>query len=143
MEEKKYGHYFITVPKMEQLPFSAAEGAVTGKTDTRIYIDNKMVEGCNTHILHIGVIDVPSTNPFTEDHVHPYDEIILIMGTDMDNPEDLGGEIEYYLGEEREVHRTDRTNAVWLPKGFNHNVKFLRVNRPFILVAISLSGKYE
>ena len=69
MKGKKYAHHFITVPKMEQLPFSAAEGAVTGKTDTRIYIDNEMVEGCNTHILHIGLIDVPSTNPFTEDHV--------------------------------------------------------------------------
>ena len=31
MEEKKYKHHFITVPKMEQLPFSAAEGVVTGK----------------------------------------------------------------------------------------------------------------
>jgi hypothetical protein len=110
-KRKKYEHHFITVPKMEQLPFSATEGSVTGKTDTRIYIDNEMVEGCNTHILHIGLVDVPSTNPFTEDHVHPYDEIILLLGTDMDSPENLGGEIEYYLGEEREPHRTDSARA--------------------------------
>lgn len=128
---------------MEKLAFGATTEKVTGKTDTRVYISEKLVEGSNTHIAHIGIVDMPSTNPFTEDHVHPYDEIILLLGTDMDNPEDLGGEIEYYLGEEREPHRTDRTNAVWLPKGFNHNLKFLRVDKPFILVAISLSGKYE
>lgn len=139
---KKYSSYFITVPKMEQLPFSAAEGVVTGKTETRIYMDEELVKGCDTHILHIGLIDVPSTNPFTEDHLHPYDEIILLMGTNMDDPEDLGGEIEYILGEEGELHRTDRSNAVFLPKGFKHNLRFLRVDRPFILLAISLSGKY-
>ncbi len=109
---------------MEQLPFSAAEGVVTGKTETRIYMDEELIKGCDTHILHIGLIDVPSTNPFTEDHLHPYDEIILLMGTNMDDPEDLGGEIEYILGEEGELHRTDRSNAVFLPKGFKHNLRF-------------------
>lgn len=139
---KKYSHLFITVPEMEKLAFGATTEKVTGKTDTRVYISEKLVEGSNTHIVHIGIVDMPSTNPFTEDHQHPYDEIILLLGTDMDDPEDLGGEIEYYLGDEMEPHRTDKTNAVFLPRGFKHNLKFLRVERPFILVAISLSGAY-
>ena len=142
LTEKKYSHYFITIPDMEKLAFGATTKKVTGKTDTRVYLSEKLVKGSDTHIAHIGIIDEPSTNPFTEDHQHPYDEIILLLGTDMDDPEDLGGEIEYYLGEELEPHRTDRTNAIWLPKGFKHNLKFLRVDRPFILLAISLSGEY-
>ena len=143
MSEKKYSTHFITVPVLEKLPFAATTEKVLGKTDTRVYMSNELFDGSNIHILHIGIVDKPSTNPFTEDHLHPYDEVILLLGTDMNDPEDLGGEIEYYLGDEREPHRTDKTNAVWLPKGFNHNLKFLRVDRPFILVAISLSGKYE
>jgi hypothetical protein len=142
LNENKYTHHFITVPDMEKLAFSATKDKVTGKTDTRVYISEKLVEGSNIHVAHIGIIDKPSTNPFTEDHLHPYNEVILLLGTDMDNPEELGGEIEYFLGEERESHRTNKTNAVWLPKGFKHNLKFLRVERPFILLAISLSGEY-
>ena len=143
MSEKKYSKYFITVPNMENLAFGATKEKVKGKTDTRVYISDELVKGSNTHIAHIGIIDMPSTNPFTVDHIHPYNEIILLMGTNMDDPEDLGGEIEYRLGEEGELHRTDRSNAIYLPKGFKHNIKFLRVDRPFILFAISLSGKYE
>jgi hypothetical protein len=142
MSEKKYSKYFITVPNMESLAFGATEEKVKGKTDTRVYISDELVKGSNTHIAHIGIIDVPSTNPFTVDHIHPYNEILLLMGTNMDDPEDLGGEIEWRLGEEGEIHRTDRSNAIYLPKGFKHNIKFLRVDRPFLLFAISLSGKY-
>jgi hypothetical protein len=143
MSEKKYSKYFITVPNMEKLAFGATEEKVKGKTDTRVYISDELVKGSNTHIAHIGIIDVPSTNPFTVDHIHPYNEILLLVGTNMDDPEDLGGEIEWRLGEEGEIHRSDRSNAIYLPKGFKHNIKFLRVDRPFILFAISLSGKYE
>jgi len=67
-------------------------------------MSNELFDGSNIHILHIGIVDKPSTNPFTEDHLHPYDEVILLLGTDMNDPEDLGGEIEYYLGDERENH---------------------------------------
>ena len=143
MSETKYGKYFITVPDMEKLAFSAAAGQkVLGKTETRVYMSEKLVEGSDTHIVHIGIVDMPSKNPFTEDHVHPFNAIMMFVGLDMDDPEDLGGEIEYVLGEEEELHRSDKTNAIFLPAGLKHNVKFLRVDRPFLLIAVNLSGVY-
>jgi len=143
LSDKKYSKYFITVPAMEKLAFSAAANQkVSGKTDTRVYMSEELVKGSDTHIVHIGIIDVPNINPFTEDHVHPYNAIMMLMGLDMDDPEDLGGEIEYILGEEGEIHRTDKTNAIFLPAGFKHNLKFLRVDRPFLLIALNLSGAY-
>ena len=143
MSDKKYSKYFITVPAMEKLAFSAAANKkVLGKTDTRVYMSEELVKGSDTHIVHIGIIGMPSTNPFTEDHVHPFNAIMMFVGLDMNDPEDLGGEIEYILGEEGELHRTDKSSAIFLPAGFKHNVRFLRVDRPFLLIAVNLSGAY-
>jgi hypothetical protein len=142
LSEKKYSKYFITVPAMEKLAFGATTEKVLGKTDTRVYMSEELVNVSDTHIVHIGIIDMPSTNPFTEDHVHPFNAIMLLVGLDMDDPEDLGGEIEYILGEEGELHRTDKSNAIFLPAGFKHNLRFLRVDRPFLLIAVNLSGAY-
>ena len=142
MSDKKYSKYFITIPAMEKLAFGATTEKVLGKTDTRVYMSEELVNGSDTHIVHIGIIDMPSTNPFTEDHVHPFNAIMLLVGLDMDAPEDLGGEIEYILGEEGELHRTDKSNAIFLPAGFKHNLRFLRVDRPFLLIAVNLSGAY-
>lgn len=128
---------------MEKLAFSAAANQVVlGKTDTRVYMSENLVKGSDTHIVHIGIVDMPSKNPFTEDHVHPFNAIMMFVGLDMDDPEDLGGEIEYVLGEEEELHRSDKTNAIFLPAGLKHNVKFTRVDRPFLLIAINLAGAY-
>ena len=38
-------------------------------------------------------------------HTHPYDEKYLFIGTNPDDPDDLGGEVEYWLGEKEEAEK--------------------------------------
>ena len=40
---------------------------------------------------------MPEPNPHIEEHVHDYDEIIMHIGIDPDDQEDLGAEIEIYV----------------------------------------------
>ena len=65
----------------------------------------------------------------TESHTHDYDEVIAFIGTDHDNPYDLGAEAELWLGDEK--HIITKTSLVFIPAGLKHGpLYFLRVNKP-------------
>jgi len=68
------------------------------------YIDKALIEGVPNHVFISGIHTVPDPNPWLEFHAHPYDEILLFMGTDPHDIEDLGAEVEILMGDEREPH---------------------------------------
>lgn len=82
MSETKYGKYFISKPKFEKLAYSVKvpQSEARGKTRSQIYMSNALVEGCNKHIILMGIHEVPYPNPIVEHHSHPYDEILLFLG---------------------------------------------------------------
>lgn len=79
---------------------------------------------------------------WVNEHVHDYDEVLIWMGSDPENPHDLGGEIS--LDIEGENHRVTTTGSVYIPAGTRHcPLDFVRVDRPFSFIALSLSGAYS
>jgi hypothetical protein len=73
-------------------------------------------------------------------HAHDYDEMIINLGTDPKNPEDLGGEVVGFWGDEK--HILNKTSAVFIPRNVEHGVAgFNRFDRPYILMNIKLRGK--
>jgi hypothetical protein len=63
------------------------------------------------------------------------DEIVLNIGGDPANPEDLGADIEFTLG--GQPLRFNTTSALFIPKGVPHGpVKCLGYRRPYLVVAI-------
>ncbi|HEX2958956.1 MAG TPA: hypothetical protein VHO70_19130 [Chitinispirillaceae bacterium] len=54
----------------------------------------------------------------TTPHVHDYDEVLGLVGTNPDDPRDLGGETEVYLGGER--HVITKSCLIYLPAGLEH-----------------------
>jgi hypothetical protein len=59
------------------------------------------------------------------------------MGTDPDNPEDLGGEIEICMEGEPLVF--DTTSAIFIPRGMKHDpLTWRRVTRPHLEMTIML-----
>ena len=74
-------------------------------------------------------------------HVHPADEVLMFLGTDADNADELGAEIEMDLGTERERHVFDRSSAVVCPAGLPHAPIVTRwVDRPFAFLLINLAA---
>ena len=62
-------------------------------------------------------------------HTHDYDEIFGFIGTNHDDPYDLGAEVELWLGDER--HIITKTSLVFVPAGLKHSpLVFRRVDRP-------------
>ncbi|HUT67701.1 MAG TPA: hypothetical protein VMW86_04025 [Dehalococcoidales bacterium] len=75
-------------------------------------------------------------------HTHDFDEIIGFGGTNRDYPRDLGGEIEFWLGDEK--HIITRTCLIFIPKGVKHcPIIFRRVDTPIFMFEAGNDTVYE
>jgi hypothetical protein len=64
-------------------------------------------------------------------HVHDYNEVLGWIGTDWKNPNDLGGEIEFWIEDEKYILKN--SCIIYIPRGVTHGpLKDLKVDRPFI-----------
>jgi hypothetical protein len=106
-------------------------------------MSNALVPGCNVYLEYIWIWEMPNPDTIEMSHAHNYDEIVLNIGSDPENPADLGAEIEAYLGGEKQV--TDVTSAVFIPKNVEHGpVRWTKVTRPHIQATIMLgTGNYK
>jgi len=78
-------------------------------------------------------------------HAHNFDELFLYFGLDPHDTLNLGGEVEFWLGEGDEAEKfvTTKATAAWVPGGVVHNPQyFRRVDRPFLMVVIALTSEY-
>jgi hypothetical protein len=78
-------------------------------------------------------------------HAHDFDELFLFIGLDPHDTLNLGGEVEFWLGEGDEAERfiTTKATAEWVPAGVVHNPHyFRRVDRPFLMVVIAMTPEY-
>jgi hypothetical protein len=146
MPESRYAKYFITktppnpnhpqnmdrdsdVPWWCSLFISEELG---GAVPDAFYLETGMV-------LRTGTIEL-----LRESHSHPFDEYLLFHRTDPEDQLDLGGEVEFWMGDEK--HVITKTCAVFVPKGMPHcPLVFTRVDRPFVFITTgnTLGYQYE
>jgi hypothetical protein len=81
-----------------------------------------------------------------EPHVHDHDEVVYFIGSDPKDIGDLGAEVNFQIGEKgcEEDHIFSVPTAVVIPKGVWHCPMYaLRVEKPFLCMAVSNTSKYE
>ena len=140
MAKTKYGKYIISEykPPAVEAPWSPPNlgGVSKGKGGRVFYLDNSIIPGA-FYMECVWVMPRPADAPplpggrkvGTEPHTHDYDEVIAFIGTDHDNPYDLGAEVELGLGDE--IHKITKTSLVFIPAGLKHGpLTFLKVYRP-------------
>ncbi|MEM2424755.1 MAG: hypothetical protein QXU81_07575 [Candidatus Bathyarchaeia archaeon] len=72
---------------------------------------------------------------------HPHDELFILVGTDPENPTDLGGEFHIWLGlgERAEKQVIKEPSVIWIPRGLVHGPFVDKpIRRPFMLIVIAL-----
>jgi hypothetical protein len=75
-------------------------------------------------------------------HKHNFPEIFAFFGSDPDYPDDLGAEIEFWMGEGEETDKLifDTTSMIYVPGYMMHMPIFFRdVKRPLLRLAIGLN----
>lgn len=75
-------------------------------------------------------------------HTHDYDEILGFFGTDTSNVYDLGGEIEFWLEDEK--YLLTKSCLIFIPKGMKHcPIVFQRIDRPIFHFLMVTGGEYR
>jgi len=77
-------------------------------------------------------------------HKHEFDQVMLWLGTDMNDLSELGAEVEICLGEEMNTHMITTSTAVAVPKGMPHfPATITRMDRRIIFMEVSLAPIYK
>jgi hypothetical protein len=82
------------------------------------YMSSALVPEVKYHIEFGWVWGMPEPNPYVDERTYDYDKILLNIGGDCRNPEDLGADIEYVLG--GQTLNINSTGAVLIPRGVKH-----------------------
>lgn len=131
----EYGHL---VKKLDLQDTHRTKG---GNADFIAGWNGKDIEGFNlnfTWCYHTGLGAWHDKDP----HVHTYDEALLFVGCDPDNPDYLGAELS--VGLEDEVYIMDTPTVVIAPKNVVHCPLITkRVDKPYMFSAICLSNDHD
>lgn len=108
-----------------------------------LYLDDEVIQGAfYTECVWIwpGKEFYP-TAAEPEVHAHDFDEVITFFGTDFEHPNELCGEIELGLGDERYI--LTKSCMVFVPKGLKHGPLIIRrVDRPIFHFATGPGRTY-
>jgi hypothetical protein len=137
--EGEYGKYFVT--ELHAPEFSPEFLERYKKFGNRVrWIDGDMVPGAfqmNASWYHSALDE-----PLFEEHVHDNDEMVCFFGSDPENPDDLGGIVEF--GMNGEMHRIDKSCMIFIPGGMKHlPLSLVKVDRPIFHCSICLSATYD
>jgi len=131
MAETKYGKYFIAYEGEQNFP--------AGKIIARL--DDTVVKGSYFYFAHWILPHAEPMGPVGHPpHIHKAVELLFHIGTNPDDPTDLGAEVELCMGREMEKHIITKSTVVFIPPNFIHCPwKPIKTYRPWILIQVNQS----
>lgn len=144
MAELKYAHYVITKPKnYKNLPGYRHDPNSKASGLTRVAdLDDDIIKGA----FHVGCTWMWPRKEYgkigVEAHSHPFIEVLGFFGTDPDNTEDLCGEVEFWLEDEK--YLLTQSCLVYVPANMRHGPLITRrIDRPIFHFGATSEGNYR
>jgi hypothetical protein len=120
MSELKYAKYVITETEPDHPEFNFMRTRI-------LFSGNEIIPGALR--VNCAWYWKGSDKVLTKAHSHTGGEMIAFIGTNPDDPHDLGGEIEMWLGDEK--YLLNKSTLVYAPPGLVHCPLIVRrVDRP-------------
>lgn len=92
--------------------------------------------------LALGYVNKPH-RMVSLNHAHNFHVYLVFLGSDPNNPGELGGEALIYLGQEQEPYIVDKPQVIHMAPGQHHcPLDFTKINRPMIWGEVFLSPYY-
>jgi hypothetical protein len=138
MSDLKYNKYVLTELK---LPAHKQERETDYNRWAKhlLWLDDSVIEGAS--FVNTAWYFKPESNVILA-HTHDFDEVVGFFGTDPKNPYDLGGEIEFWLEDEK--YLIQNSCLIYIPKGLQHCPEHvLRVDRPIFHVSLAGVTNYQ
>ena len=80
--------------------------------------------------------------PKHDEHSHDFDELVGFIGSNPEDPYDLGGVIE--IGINGELHRLTKSSLIFMPAGMKHlPLSIISLERPILHFSISMNPEYS
>ena len=104
-----------------------------------LWIDGKKLKGA-PYMEAVWFKTSNDTGP--EAHAHDFDEFIGFVGTDPEHPEELGAEVQFYIGDE--YFTVTKSCLVYIPRGVRHSpILVPKLSRPIIHFSGGNGGDYK
>jgi hypothetical protein len=129
-----YEQYVIRSPMRE----AGANFKNGRQSPTMTYMSRTQINVANTYIEFGWIWDkvVPGIPKMIHDN---YDEIVLHIGGDPNDPEDLGADMEFGMGDD--LLQFNKSYGMWIPRGVVHGpLNWHEVRKPHIEMAIMLGA---
>jgi hypothetical protein len=135
MEKTDYSKYVVVKPAYEVTPKFEVKGRIPAMT----LMSGNLVPGTKMYIETGWVLGMPDPNPHIGEHTHDYDEIIVHLGMDPNDPEDLGGEIEILI--DGNPFLIKNTSGIYVPKGVKHGpLTWKKFEKPHLEMTIMIGA---
>jgi quercetin dioxygenase-like cupin family protein len=140
MAEKQHGKYMITQPKPNFVPNFFGPPAQFVEANRMAFLDDEVIKGgfyVETVWFTKGAEEI-AVHP----HTHDYDEVLAFYGSNTDNPDELGGEIEEWIDDEKYI--ITKSCLLFVPRGIKHGPLIIRrVDRPIFHFATGNTRFYH
>ncbi|MFC1900195.1 hypothetical protein ACFLYN_01235 [Chloroflexota bacterium] len=138
MAERKYEKYILT--ELKTPPDVQERAAEYAKRATRIlWLEDEVIEGAFSVIA--SWYWKATEQEGSPSHVHEFDEVVGFFGSDPDNPNDLGAEVEFWIEDEK--YMLTKSCLVFCPAGVRHcPLRVVKIDKPIFFLAISTTKKY-
>lgn len=141
MANLKYKRYILTEIRLPE-EMQKKEATYNRWAKHLLWLDNHVIEGA------------PFVNtawyfkPEPEDilatlapHTHDFDEVVGFFGSDSQNLYDLGGEIGFWLEDEKYILKN--SCLIFIPKGMKHSGEIIKVEKPIFHVSLGSIVQYS
>lgn len=147
MVDTKYDKYFIEYDPERWPRRSTGPGGAAIRPPIISRLDNSIVKGSNFYVV---VWFLPDSTPKFDfpmsghpPHIHKDAELLFHIGTNPDDPMDLGAEVELYMGKEMERHVITKSSVVYIPPNFIHAPwRPVKTERPWIFIEVNQGPKH-
>jgi len=112
-DELKYSKYFLN-----ELPREQREQGFGKYPMFTIWTDDDIIKG--SHCFSAMIMGPEATKVSHGPHLHKTPEVLVALGTDPENPKDLGATVELCMGPEMEVHTYSTSTLVYIPAKLIH-----------------------
>ena len=146
MTVSRYEKYIVREPTRAQHGVSLSAWSTVKDARTAppyMLVENgKPIDGVN-HMVEFTWIWKDNMMGATEEkppHKHDCEEMFLFLSTNKDNPNDLGADIDFWLGEGDEADKLtfNTSSLVYVPRNLTHMpIVYKNVRKPFVLITIA------
>ena len=120
LNSAKFNMGYITMDEFKQYFIRGPKPAETNETIKRYIamLDDDVVKG--SFFFSALFMQPKYSTLVNAPHFHPYSEVLFFQGLNPDKPEELGWEVDLYMGEEFERHTFTKTSLVYMPPRLVH-----------------------